>query len=221
MTTTDSKINQLFNNLDTWRHLPNYQLERRADIFFSLYLAEVLQAQKDLGLDGEIIIIPEFPCRKGTVDVGSESNRSFKIDYLVASQMTKKAYFVELKTDNSSIAQRQIENMNKACKIDLGTLTSAISKEIKPKSYYGSKYDYLIEKTKKFEKWNDVKPRMIFIVPIEPSSGSPIYKIPSDQSTIVTFDKFITVAKSHSECPVSKRFAESLVKWQAKAGSDQ
>ena len=51
MTTTDSKINQLFNNLDTWRHLPNYQLERRADIFFSLYLAEVLQAQKDLGLD--------------------------------------------------------------------------------------------------------------------------------------------------------------------------
>ena len=33
---------QLFDRLDEWRDFPNYQLERRADIFFSLYLVEAL-----------------------------------------------------------------------------------------------------------------------------------------------------------------------------------
>lgn len=27
-------ITQLFDRMDDWRHFPNYQLERRADIFF-------------------------------------------------------------------------------------------------------------------------------------------------------------------------------------------
>ncbi len=36
-------VDSLFDRLDAWRHLPNYQLERRADIFFSLYLAEALE----------------------------------------------------------------------------------------------------------------------------------------------------------------------------------
>ena len=34
-----SDVNALVEHLDRWRHLPNYQLERRADIFFGLYLA--------------------------------------------------------------------------------------------------------------------------------------------------------------------------------------
>jgi hypothetical protein len=65
MTTNDSKINQLFNNLDVWRHLPAYQLERRVDIFFSLYLAEVLQ--KKFNLPEVPVLIPEFPIRYGLV----------------------------------------------------------------------------------------------------------------------------------------------------------
>ncbi len=39
------QIDTLFNRMDAWRHLPNYQLERRADLFFSLYLPEVLEAK--------------------------------------------------------------------------------------------------------------------------------------------------------------------------------
>jgi hypothetical protein len=31
-----NKINDIFDNLDDWRHLPAYQLERRADISFSI-----------------------------------------------------------------------------------------------------------------------------------------------------------------------------------------
>jgi hypothetical protein len=30
-------LDSVFAHLDRWRHLPNYQLERRADIFFSVY----------------------------------------------------------------------------------------------------------------------------------------------------------------------------------------
>ena len=35
----NNHVNILFERLENWRHLPNYQLERRTDIFFSLYLS--------------------------------------------------------------------------------------------------------------------------------------------------------------------------------------
>lgn len=36
------QIDTLFKRMDAWRHFPNYQLERRADIFFSLRFATAL-----------------------------------------------------------------------------------------------------------------------------------------------------------------------------------
>ena len=36
-------VQQVFSLLDRWRHLPNYQLERRADIFFAVYLPKILE----------------------------------------------------------------------------------------------------------------------------------------------------------------------------------
>ena len=30
------QIDTLFDRMDAWRHFPNYQLERRADVFFAL-----------------------------------------------------------------------------------------------------------------------------------------------------------------------------------------
>ena len=55
----------VFDNLDKWRHLPNYQLERRADIFFSLYLKEVIEEKYHVKLQDTII--PEFPIQLGTL----------------------------------------------------------------------------------------------------------------------------------------------------------
>ena len=71
------RINQVFDRLDAWRRLPDYQLERRADLYFSLYLPEVLEA-----LLGEPIrqdLVPEFPIKQ------LDSNRSDKVDYLAAT----------------------------------------------------------------------------------------------------------------------------------------
>ena len=35
-------IDTLFDRIDAWRHLPSYQLERRADRLFLLYMPEML-----------------------------------------------------------------------------------------------------------------------------------------------------------------------------------
>lgn len=75
-------VDSLFNRLDDWRHLPSYQLERRADIFFSLYLAQALEDRYAVAMNP--LLVPEFPVRIGTVWDGDPTiNKSFKIDNCV------------------------------------------------------------------------------------------------------------------------------------------
>ena len=62
---TNPDINSVFKLLDEWRHLPKYQLERRADIYIALFLPVVLKDH--LCLNSEPAIIPEFPMRKATL----------------------------------------------------------------------------------------------------------------------------------------------------------
>ena len=59
-------IERVFDLLDAWRHLPAYQLERRADIFFALFLPEVLEKHFNIALNP--ILVPEFPIRKSNVN---------------------------------------------------------------------------------------------------------------------------------------------------------
>ncbi len=63
--TDDNRINDIFGRLDNWRHLPTYQLERRADIFFSLYLSDVVGEYFGVVLEKEII--PEFPIKRDLI----------------------------------------------------------------------------------------------------------------------------------------------------------
>ena len=87
--------------LDRWRHLPAYQLERRADILFALFLPEVLEKHFDIEINP--LLIPEFPIKqKG----GSSSN---KVDYfaLQGGESAKRAFLIELKTDMASRREEQ------------------------------------------------------------------------------------------------------------------
>ncbi len=93
-------IGRLFDRMDSWRHLPSYQLERRADLFFSLYLPEVLEAK--LGYPIMPQLIPEFPVRIGTIYPHIPIDKSYKIDYVALSQSRQDAVFVELKTESLS-----------------------------------------------------------------------------------------------------------------------
>lgn len=58
-------ITDIFDKMDRWRNLPNYQLERRADIFFAIYLKTVLEAKYSVQLKEQII--PEFPVHIATI----------------------------------------------------------------------------------------------------------------------------------------------------------
>jgi len=96
---------QFFDRMDDWRHLPNYQLERRADLVFSLYLVQVLGAKTRTEI-GEMFV-PEFPVRIGTIYKDVPIDKSYKIDYVAVSRSGNVAYLVELKTDGESRRESQ------------------------------------------------------------------------------------------------------------------
>lgn len=93
-------ISGLFGLLNRWRHLPNYQLERRADIFFALFLPEVLKKHCDIKVKRPLI--PEFPIGKKT-----NNNEHRQADYFVLSECGQRGILVELKTDKASKGQEQ------------------------------------------------------------------------------------------------------------------
>ncbi len=91
--------------LDEWRHLPDYQLERRADMFFAIYLADFLTDRQ--GIEINPLLVPEFPVHIGTIYPHIPINRSFKIDYVAFAADLSRVWFVELKTDSSSRRDKQ------------------------------------------------------------------------------------------------------------------
>jgi hypothetical protein len=98
-------MSSLFDFLDSWRHFNNYQLERRVDIFFSLFLVQALKAKLSLSL--RPVLIPEFPVRIGTICQEIPIDNSYKINYVVLTNNNYKDIFVELKTKQSFLRSEQ------------------------------------------------------------------------------------------------------------------
>ena len=211
---TLNPIQQLFHNLDTWRHLPAYQLERRADIFFSLYLPEVLH--ETFNLRRPPILIPEFPCHLGTVEKArvKGKNQSFKIDYLALGEKEdgkKVACFVELKTDNKSINEKQKQRMLAASMLPIKDLLKGIS-VINGASRAKAKYDSLHRLLKQTPDWEAfvhecIKPELVFVVPNLPQA--PKSPLPGTAICFKTFAEHVM----KNEDFVSSRFATSLLEW--------
>lgn len=118
-----NRINELFSRMDEWRHLPAYQLERRADIFFSIYLGHLLRKKVGLEIDG---VIPEFPVRVGTVHPTENTNRSFKIDYFAKAKNSDTVVFVELKTDDASRRSKQDWYLQRAKEVGVAKLLQGL-----------------------------------------------------------------------------------------------
>ncbi|MDO8577756.1 MAG: hypothetical protein Q7R50_01080 [Dehalococcoidales bacterium] len=91
---------EIFNRLDDWRHLPAYQLERRADIFFALYLHDVIGRKTSSTINPHVI--PEFPLKK------ADSMQSVKADYVAFSKDLAHVFLIELKTDCKSLDIEQL-----------------------------------------------------------------------------------------------------------------
>lgn len=128
-------VRPLFELLDRWRHFPDYQLERRADIFFALYLPEILQAALDVAVGCQVI--PEFPIKR------EDSWRSTKVDYFLMSEDRSRAFLVELKTDMGSRRASQDEYLALAKQRGLNTLLDHVA-GIAARSPQQAKYVHLL-----------------------------------------------------------------------------
>lgn len=123
-------VKRAFELLDRWRHLPAYQLERRADIFFALYLPEVLEEHFRTKINH--CLIPEFPIKKVLLPRYNENNnRSINVDYLALQEPTdgetaEQAFLVELKTDNASIDKDQLCDLLHAANCGLKCLVEGV-----------------------------------------------------------------------------------------------
>ncbi|MFW5877024.1 MAG: hypothetical protein ACOCXM_09825 [Myxococcota bacterium] len=96
---TEPRLDLLLGRLDRWRHFPDYQLERRVDIFLAAYLHELLEPW--LGVVLHPVIVPELPLKQ------PDTHRSDKVDYALFARDKSRVFFLELKTDGSSRRTKQ------------------------------------------------------------------------------------------------------------------
>lgn len=216
-------VNTLFDRMDTWRHLPSYQLERRADLFFSLYLKEVLQVK--LGYPLANLMIPEFPIRKGVVDLQlpqKEHNQSFKIDYLLFNENFEKAIFVELKTDNSSRRTAQDIYLTQAQNTPFPLLVQGVLQLFQATSAKHKYFELLkvLAETQQIDIDYKRHPLPISFRHIQNitltskvKQSQKIYIQPNGLGEdIINFAKFSQIVQKHND-PLSQRFAQSLAEW--------
>lgn len=223
----------LFDRLDAWRHLPAYQLERRADVYFSLYLHEVLEAK--FGIPFNPRIVPEFPFHLGTIYPDKPSNQSVKLDYLAFSDAGDKAFFVELKTDMHSRRTKQDDYIEAAVQAGLPALIQGV-KAIFFATNAKRKYFHLLHELEELHLL-DIPDALTKAIKNESLVGvwqhledlrniatelpvQIVYVQPngSDEQTI-SFYEFADVVAKHEDA-FSKRFAKSLREWgSVKAGN--
>ena len=117
---SEVSLERVLHLLDGWRHLPAYQLERRADVLFALFLPEVLE--KHFGKAINPLLIPEFPIKQKGV------NSSNKVDFLAlqSGDPPERAFLVELKTDMASRRDEQDQYLREAVEDGLKELVMGV-----------------------------------------------------------------------------------------------
>ena len=229
------QIDILFNRMDAWRHLPNYQLERRADLFFSLYLPEVLEAK--LGFPVGNLIAPEFPVRIGAIYPDIPIDKSYKIDYVALSADADKAILVELKTEGSSRRENQDKYLLASREAGFSALLGGVLDIFRASN---SKHKYfalltLLESMGLLRIPMEMKKIMsrpnlqgvtesshAIEITASVTDSIIVYVQPNgDRDNIISFEDFRAVVQKHDD-PVSQRFAQSLTEWASiKAGEKE
>ena len=122
-------LSDALRQLDQWRHLPAYQLERRVDVFFGMLLPEIIESRFNVPRGK---LIPEFPLHKGETRISEDpdNNQSVNVDFaLFCSQPeSERIFLVELKTDMRSINKAQLCKMIKAKEAESKSVLSGVVK---------------------------------------------------------------------------------------------
>jgi hypothetical protein len=223
---THSNLAQLFQNLTRWRHLPNYQLERRADALFALYLPDLVQER--VGRPVSRVIVPELPILCSLIWPEREGMKSVKADYLLLAEDRSEAYLVELKTDAGSRDDRQDEYLTKACESGCGLKTViegviAIARASASRAKYASLLQLLAEAgLVNVPTTGPVSAAWFNAVTVldVPPVLKAIYVQPDAGNVGETVIDFATVAAhvSRFDDELSKLFAEHLKRWTERPG---
>jgi len=224
-------VTAVFDRMDEWRHLPKYQLERRSDLFFSLYLAEVIESS--LGVPMRAEVTPEFPVHKATIYPDHRGDDCCNIDYLALSANGAEPVFVELKTDLASRRLRQDDYLLRAQQVGLPALLDGVCNIFRATSrQYRHKWFVLLLHLESMDllrvpdRLKDIMaaashrgaPEASREIVVTASAATPhiVYVQPrADDAcgdTVISFEDYARVVEGHPD-PVSQRFAASLREW--------
>jgi hypothetical protein len=225
-------LDSLFRNLDTWRHLPNYQLERRADIFFSIYLKGIVEEVTGVALEDDII--PELPLKRDLIWPELLTNKSVKVDYALFAKDRSRVFFVELKTDSGSRRDAQDTYLKTAKRLGFKKIVEGIRSILLSTSAH-QKYHHLARVLARLGYLTLPDDLATFIYPklrdglrtrleaVVVSAENPSIEVIYIQPTAtlgdlcIDFELFAKHVDAFSD-PLSRKFAEHLRLWKAAAG---
>jgi hypothetical protein len=222
-------LDTVFRHLDRWRHFPSYQLERRADIFLSVYLKEVVEDFTGVGLEDEII--PELPIKH------EQNCQSDKVDYALFAKDRSQVFFVELKTDAASRRDEQDAYLARAKGMGFRRVVEGIHAILASTNEH-QKYHHLAVELARLgyfrvpvdlEDYTYPRPRTglasrlrkIEVAAVD-SKVEVIYVQPeaTDGDLCIDFARFAECVSKHTD-PLSKSFADHLQKWRSVAGASK
>lgn len=228
-----NQLEAVFANLDRWRHLPNYQLERRADIFFSVYLKGLMEEVTGVALDD--VIIPELPIKRELIWSDLATDKSVKVDYVLFAKDRSKVFFVELKTDAGSRRDTQDHYLEKATQLGFRKVADGICSIVR-KTNAHQKYHHLVSALVGLGYLtmpDDVREflypaprvglteRLRQIAPTAADSAIEVLYVQPESTEgdgCIDFVRFAEFVERHDD-PLSRVFAAHLRKWKDAAGA--
>lgn len=210
----------VFRHLDRWRHLPNYQLERRADIFFSVYLHDVVEELTGVPLEDDLV--PELPIKRDLVWPELPTNKSVKVDYALFARDRSRVFFVELKTDGGSRRDAQDTYLDTARRLGFRKVLEGVRAILLATSAY-QKYHHLACALARLG-YLKLPPDLARHVYPAPAAGllAQLERIevgPDDPAIEIIYVQ--PEATEGDRCIDFARFAEHLLKWRAIAGGTE
>lgn len=193
-----ASVEVLVQQLDHFRRFPKYALERRLDVFLSLFVEEFLSTRFEAPVR---MVAPEFPLKR-------EGNHlSTNVDYLLRREGPHPAWlFLELKTSADSVGREQLATYRAAREQGMrhwrrGLLS--IRDAVRDDAPRKKRYNRLLEQLAKAGAWLGEYPiEVIYLSP-----PSPLFEEEHEGVRWIPLDEFARwKPRQHSELwePVSE-----------------
>jgi hypothetical protein len=191
------KFESIFNNLHEFRNFPQYQLERRLDIFLIEYIPFVLDKLYQKG-DWKLVL-PEFP-------INSHNGFFDQMDYLYCNGKT--LLFIELKTDSRSYEVDQ-ENRYKELvrENDWNKLFEFIKEKASSTNHSGKKFKSQLDFLQKHNiDYSNCGMSYLYIAPAKPKRKKKYVN-----GTLITLEDFASSIENNQDSKALVNLLNSCV----------